>query len=146
MFLFSDTGEATLRLISAASEDDGVYTCVATNELGSAASSASLRVLGKAPVLSGTARSRRELIMSRSASAVSTNGVRVSWKDNFEYHYTEVVELGRCVCLHGDRFVLGKNTTERVNPTPWSFSTGVVFPSSSVTISEAPSARWRSNM
>uniref|UniRef100_H3CV35 Trio Rho guanine nucleotide exchange factor n=1 Tax=Tetraodon nigroviridis TaxID=99883 RepID=H3CV35_TETNG len=69
---YSDTGEATLRIISAASEDDGVYTCVATNELGSAASSASLRVL-----------------------AVSTNGVRVSWKDNFEYHYTEVVELGR---------------------------------------------------
>lgn len=57
MFLFfSDTGEATLRIISVASEDDGVYTCVATNELGSTTSSASLRVLGKATVLSGTAR------------------------------------------------------------------------------------------
>lgn len=44
---FSDTGEATLRIIGVASEDDGVYTCVATNELGSVASSASLRVLGK---------------------------------------------------------------------------------------------------
>uniref|UniRef100_A0A3Q3GJP7 Protein kinase domain-containing protein n=1 Tax=Labrus bergylta TaxID=56723 RepID=A0A3Q3GJP7_9LABR len=41
---FSDTGEATLRIIGVASEDDGVYTCVATNELGSVASSASLRV------------------------------------------------------------------------------------------------------
>lgn len=44
---FSDTGEATLRIIGVASEDDGVYTCVATNELGSVTSSASLRVLGK---------------------------------------------------------------------------------------------------
>ncbi|XP_025758052.1 triple functional domain protein isoform X5 [Oreochromis niloticus] len=69
---YSDTGEATLRIIGVASEDDGVYTCVATNELGSVTSSASLRVL-----------------------AVSTDGVRVSWKDNFESHYTEVVELGR---------------------------------------------------
>lgn len=47
MFIFSDTGEATLRIIGVASEDDGIYTCVATNELGSATSSASLRVLGK---------------------------------------------------------------------------------------------------
>ncbi|XP_070702837.1 triple functional domain protein isoform X3 [Pempheris klunzingeri] len=69
---YSDTGEATLRIIGVASEDDGVYTCVATNELGSVTSSASLRVL-----------------------AVSTDGIRVSWKDNFESHYTEVVELGR---------------------------------------------------
>uniref|UniRef100_A0A3B4FXU3 non-specific serine/threonine protein kinase n=1 Tax=Pundamilia nyererei TaxID=303518 RepID=A0A3B4FXU3_9CICH len=71
---YNDTGEATLRIIGVASEDDGVYTCVATNELGSVTSSASLRVLGE---------------------PVSTDGVRVSWKDNFESHYTEVVELGR---------------------------------------------------
>ncbi|KAM9384697.1 triple functional domain protein [Pholidichthys leucotaenia] len=69
---YSDTGEATLRIIGVAFEDDGVYTCVATNELGSVTSSASLRVL-----------------------AVSSDGVRVSWKDNFESHYIEVVELGR---------------------------------------------------
>ncbi|XP_023816065.1 triple functional domain protein isoform X5 [Oryzias latipes] len=69
---YSDTGEATLRIISAASEDDGVYTCVATNELGSVRSSASLHVL-----------------------AVTTDGVQVNWKDNFESHYMEMVELGR---------------------------------------------------
>ncbi|XP_043995235.1 triple functional domain protein isoform X1 [Gambusia affinis] len=69
---YNDAGEATLRIIGAASEDDGVYTCVATNELGSVTSSASLRVL-----------------------AVSTDGLRVSWKDNFESQYTEVAELGR---------------------------------------------------
>ncbi|XP_027890909.1 triple functional domain protein isoform X6 [Xiphophorus couchianus] len=69
---YNDAGEATLRIIGAAAEDDGVYTCVATNELGSVTSSASLRVL-----------------------AVSTDGLRVSWKDNFESQYTEVAELGR---------------------------------------------------
>ncbi|KAM6959163.1 triple functional domain protein [Aplochiton taeniatus] len=69
---YSETGEATLRIVGVASEDDGVYTCVATNDLGSVTSSASLRVL-----------------------AVSSDGVRVSWKDNFEAHYTEVAELGR---------------------------------------------------
>lgn len=69
---YSDTGEATLRIVGVTFEDDGVYTCVATNELGSVASSASLRVLG-----------------------VSSDGVRVSWKDNFESHYMEVVEVGR---------------------------------------------------
>ncbi|KAM4549574.1 triple functional domain protein-like isoform 1-T1 [Fundulus diaphanus] len=69
---YSDTGEATLRIIGAASEDDGVYTCIATNELGTVKCSASLRVL-----------------------AVSTDGLRVTWKDNFESQYTEVAELGR---------------------------------------------------
>ncbi|KAK0138905.1 Triple functional domain protein [Merluccius polli] len=69
---YSDTGEATLRIIGAASEDDGSYTCVATNDLGTVTSSASLRVL-----------------------AVSSDGVRVSWKDNFETFYSEVAELGR---------------------------------------------------
>uniref|UniRef100_A0A8C7R8N3 non-specific serine/threonine protein kinase n=1 Tax=Oncorhynchus mykiss TaxID=8022 RepID=A0A8C7R8N3_ONCMY len=66
------TGEATLRIVGVSSVDDGVYTCVAANDLGSVTSSAILRVL-----------------------AVSNDGVRVSWKDNFESHYTEVAELGR---------------------------------------------------
>ncbi|CAL8363780.1 unnamed protein product [Arctogadus glacialis] len=69
---YSDTGEATLRITGAASEDDGSYTCEATNDLGTVTSTASLRVL-----------------------AVSSDGVRVSWKDSFESFYTEVAELGR---------------------------------------------------
>lgn len=145
--LFSDTGEATLRIISVASEDDGVYTCVATNELGSTTSSASLRVLGKRTVLSHTSRPQQrgqELTVSRSAAAVSTDGVRVSWKDNFEYHYTEVVELGRSVCLH-DNGGLNSPFKKFYSSSTASLSTGGAFPSSSVTTSEAPSARWRSN-
>lgn len=45
----SETGEATLRIVGVSSEDDGVYTCVAANDLGSVTSSASLRVLGETP-------------------------------------------------------------------------------------------------
>uniref|UniRef100_A0A8C7GVU2 non-specific serine/threonine protein kinase n=1 Tax=Oncorhynchus kisutch TaxID=8019 RepID=A0A8C7GVU2_ONCKI len=82
---YSETGEATLRIVGVSSEDDGVYTCVAANDLGSVTSSASLRVLGETPY---------------KHTHICTNifphdGVRVSWKDNFESHYTEVAELGR---------------------------------------------------
>lgn len=44
--LCSDTGEATLLIMGVSVEDDGVYTCVATNVVGSVSSSASLRVSG----------------------------------------------------------------------------------------------------
>uniref|UniRef100_A0A8C7DLT6 non-specific serine/threonine protein kinase n=1 Tax=Oncorhynchus kisutch TaxID=8019 RepID=A0A8C7DLT6_ONCKI len=67
------TGEATLRIVGVSSVDDGVYTCVAANDLGSVTSSAILRVLGK------TTHTRTYIL----------------WKDNFESHYTEVAELGR---------------------------------------------------
>ncbi|XP_051925865.1 triple functional domain protein isoform X1 [Hippocampus zosterae] len=86
---YSDTGEATLRIVGVASDDDGVYTCIAANELGSSASTASLRVL-----------------------AVSTDGLRVSWKDNFESHYIEVAELGR------GRFSVVKRCDHRATKRP----------------------------
>uniref|UniRef100_A0A8C2IST8 non-specific serine/threonine protein kinase n=1 Tax=Cyprinus carpio TaxID=7962 RepID=A0A8C2IST8_CYPCA len=69
---FSITGEATLRIVGVTSEDDGMYTCIATNDIGSVTSSASLRVLG-----------------------TTSDGIRVIWKDNFESFYSEVAELGR---------------------------------------------------
>ncbi|XP_073677543.1 triple functional domain protein [Garra rufa] len=69
---YSETGEATLRIVGVTSEDDGMYTCIATNDIGSVTSSASLRVLG-----------------------TTSDGIRVMWKDNFESFYTEVAELGR---------------------------------------------------
>ncbi|XP_049606503.1 triple functional domain protein isoform X2 [Syngnathus scovelli] len=86
---YSDTGEATLRIIGVASDDDGVYTCIAANELGSATSAASLRVL-----------------------AVSTDGLRVSWKDNFDSQYIEVAELGR------GRFAVVKRCDHRTTKRP----------------------------
>uniref|UniRef100_A0A672R2Y4 non-specific serine/threonine protein kinase n=1 Tax=Sinocyclocheilus grahami TaxID=75366 RepID=A0A672R2Y4_SINGR len=70
--VYSETGEATLRIVGVTSEDDGMYTCIATNDIGSVTSSASLRVLG-----------------------TTSDGIRVMWKDNFESFYTEVAELGR---------------------------------------------------
>lgn len=45
----SDVGEATLKITGVTTEDDGIYTCIAVNDMGSASSSASLRVLGKLP-------------------------------------------------------------------------------------------------
>lgn len=95
---FSDTGEATLRIIGAASEDDGVYTCVATNDLGSVTSSACLRVLGRNTEMTAAISVcplTKLVLRLPFVSGVSTDGIRVSWKDNFDSHYTEVVELGR---------------------------------------------------
>uniref|UniRef100_A0A8C3G936 non-specific serine/threonine protein kinase n=1 Tax=Cyclopterus lumpus TaxID=8103 RepID=A0A8C3G936_CYCLU len=88
---YSDTGEATLRIIGAASEDDGVYTCVAANELGSVTSSASLRVLGKN-------KKKKYLYIYINMCGHDSSAeliLQYRWKDNFESHYTEVVELGR---------------------------------------------------
>ncbi|KAJ7395642.1 hypothetical protein BTVI_152852 [Pitangus sulphuratus] len=69
---YSDLGEASLKIIGVTAEDDGIYTCIAANDMGSVSSSASLRVLGP-----------------------GTDGIMVIWKDNFDSHYSEVAELGR---------------------------------------------------
>ncbi|NWX70823.1 KALRN protein, partial [Alca torda] len=44
---YSDLGEASLKIIGVTAEDDGIYTCIAANDMGSVSSSASLRVLGR---------------------------------------------------------------------------------------------------
>uniref|UniRef100_H2LKV3 non-specific serine/threonine protein kinase n=1 Tax=Oryzias latipes TaxID=8090 RepID=H2LKV3_ORYLA len=44
---YSETGEASLRILGASPEDSGMYTCVATNIAGTSSSSASLTVSGK---------------------------------------------------------------------------------------------------
>uniref|UniRef100_A0A8C6X7G5 non-specific serine/threonine protein kinase n=1 Tax=Naja naja TaxID=35670 RepID=A0A8C6X7G5_NAJNA len=43
----SDLGEAYLKIIGVTTEDDGVYTCIAANDMGSISTKASLRVLGR---------------------------------------------------------------------------------------------------
>nr|XP_020733670.1 triple functional domain protein [Odocoileus virginianus texanus] len=68
----SDLGEAALKIVGVTTEDDGIYTCIAVNDMGSASSSASLRVLGP-----------------------GSDGIVVTWKDNFDCFYSEVAELGR---------------------------------------------------
>lgn len=47
MIFCSDLGEAYLKIIGVTTEDDGVYTCIAANDMGSISTKASLRVLGK---------------------------------------------------------------------------------------------------
>ncbi|KYO42826.1 hypothetical protein Y1Q_0016202 [Alligator mississippiensis] len=69
---YSDLGEASLKIIGVTTEDDGIYTCIAANDMGSVSSSASLRVLGP-----------------------GSDGIMVIWKDNFDSLYSEVAELGR---------------------------------------------------
>lgn len=51
MCWYSETEEATLRIVGVSIEDSGVYTCVATNVTGSVTSSANLTVSGKRPVI-----------------------------------------------------------------------------------------------
>uniref|UniRef100_A0AAR2JYI3 non-specific serine/threonine protein kinase n=1 Tax=Pygocentrus nattereri TaxID=42514 RepID=A0AAR2JYI3_PYGNA len=73
-------------------KDDGVYTCIATNDVGSVTTSASLRVLSKynprpTPFTLGCNCNHH--------TGPSSDGIRVMWKDNFESFYTEVAELGR---------------------------------------------------
>ncbi|KAK1794796.1 hypothetical protein P4O66_010000 [Electrophorus voltai] len=66
----SETGEATLCISAVTVEDGGVYTCIATNDVGMVTSSARLRV-----------------------QEPSNDGI--VWKENFESLYVEVMELGR---------------------------------------------------
>uniref|UniRef100_A0A8C9VXI4 non-specific serine/threonine protein kinase n=1 Tax=Scleropages formosus TaxID=113540 RepID=A0A8C9VXI4_SCLFO len=110
----SDSGEATLRILGVSSEDDGTYTCIATNDMGTASTSATLRVLGKCfeqgqcqtfnPLISlqvfflhveSIYSSKNGRCFGFCFPGTSNDGVRVTWKDNFESFYAEVAELGR---------------------------------------------------
>ncbi|XP_012819809.1 triple functional domain protein isoform X3 [Xenopus tropicalis] len=82
---YSDLGEATLKIVGVTTEDDGIYTCIATNDLGSVSASSNLRVLGS-----------------------WSDGLRVIWKENFDIAYSEVAELGR------GRFSVVKKCEQRV--------------------------------
>ncbi|XP_064409238.1 triple functional domain protein isoform X3 [Latimeria chalumnae] len=69
---YSESGEAILKIVGVTTDDDGTYTCIAVNDMGSVSSSAGLRVLGP-----------------------GSDGIRVIWKDNFDSIHSEVTELGR---------------------------------------------------
>uniref|UniRef100_A0A8C3CRS8 non-specific serine/threonine protein kinase n=1 Tax=Cairina moschata TaxID=8855 RepID=A0A8C3CRS8_CAIMO len=94
---YSDLGEASLKIIGVTAEDDGIYTCIAANDMGSVSSSASLRVLGR-PVSLGSNCIKYCLYYSlllSSSVGPGSDGIMVIWKDNFDSLYSEVAELGR---------------------------------------------------
>uniref|UniRef100_A0A670IBM6 non-specific serine/threonine protein kinase n=1 Tax=Podarcis muralis TaxID=64176 RepID=A0A670IBM6_PODMU len=64
-----DSGEITLKICNVMPQDSGIYTCVATNELGTASTSATIKV--------------------------QADGATVTWKENFDFAYTELNEIGR---------------------------------------------------
>uniref|UniRef100_A0A803TGY5 non-specific serine/threonine protein kinase n=1 Tax=Anolis carolinensis TaxID=28377 RepID=A0A803TGY5_ANOCA len=67
-----DSGEITLKICNLMPQDSGIYTCVATNELGSASTSATIKVQDAA-----------------------ADGATITWKENFDFAYTELNEIGR---------------------------------------------------
>uniref|UniRef100_A0A670IBP1 non-specific serine/threonine protein kinase n=1 Tax=Podarcis muralis TaxID=64176 RepID=A0A670IBP1_PODMU len=67
--LSHDSGEITLKICNVMPQDSGIYTCVATNELGTASTSATIKV--------------------------QADGATVTWKENFDFAYTELNEIGR---------------------------------------------------
>uniref|UniRef100_A0A8D2KT44 non-specific serine/threonine protein kinase n=1 Tax=Varanus komodoensis TaxID=61221 RepID=A0A8D2KT44_VARKO len=83
-----DLGEATLKIIGVTTEDDGIYTCIAANDMGSVSSSASLRIrMHSAPGIPDA--------NFPPFSGPGSDGMIVTWKDNFDSLYSEVAELGR---------------------------------------------------
>uniref|UniRef100_A0A8B9RX88 non-specific serine/threonine protein kinase n=1 Tax=Accipiter nisus TaxID=211598 RepID=A0A8B9RX88_9AVES len=82
-----DLGEASLKIIGVTAEDDGIYTCIAANDMGSVSSSASLRVLGRPVSLL--------FLIQLHSKCPGSDGIMVIWKDNFDSLYSEVAELGR---------------------------------------------------
>uniref|UniRef100_A0A670ISR1 non-specific serine/threonine protein kinase n=1 Tax=Podarcis muralis TaxID=64176 RepID=A0A670ISR1_PODMU len=89
---YSDLGEASLKIIGVTTEDDGIYTCVAANDMGSVSSSASLRVLGGSQCI---CMLNAQCRLFFHFSGPGSDGVIVTWKDNFDSLYSEVAELGR---------------------------------------------------
>uniref|UniRef100_A0A663F8W3 non-specific serine/threonine protein kinase n=1 Tax=Aquila chrysaetos chrysaetos TaxID=223781 RepID=A0A663F8W3_AQUCH len=117
-----DLGEASLKIIGVTAEDDGIYTCIAANDMGSVSSSASLRVLGR-PVsllffIQLHSKCLVPIVQEKENPSFGhpfvkgyikfwpycpplflvgpgSDGIMVIWKDNFDSLYSEVAELGR---------------------------------------------------
>uniref|UniRef100_A0A663N607 non-specific serine/threonine protein kinase n=1 Tax=Athene cunicularia TaxID=194338 RepID=A0A663N607_ATHCN len=68
-----DSGDLTLKICNLMPQDSGIYTCVATNEHGTASTSATIKVQGNS----------------------AADGATISWKENFDLAYAELHEIGR---------------------------------------------------
>uniref|UniRef100_A0A8C3LVC4 non-specific serine/threonine protein kinase n=1 Tax=Chrysolophus pictus TaxID=9089 RepID=A0A8C3LVC4_CHRPC len=105
-----DLGEASLKIIGVTAEDDGIYTCIAANDMGSVSSSASLRVLGRPisaffsnlVILKHLSEENLTIVsvcitlsLFKFSVGPGSDGIMVIWKDNFDSLYSEVAELGR---------------------------------------------------
>uniref|UniRef100_A0A8U7N6E8 non-specific serine/threonine protein kinase n=1 Tax=Corvus moneduloides TaxID=1196302 RepID=A0A8U7N6E8_CORMO len=73
IFSLCDSGELTLKICNLMPQDSGIYTCVATNEHGTASTSATIKVQGNS----------------------AADGATISWKENFDLAYAELHEIGR---------------------------------------------------
>uniref|UniRef100_A0A672UMG7 non-specific serine/threonine protein kinase n=1 Tax=Strigops habroptila TaxID=2489341 RepID=A0A672UMG7_STRHB len=71
--IHSDSGELSLKICNLMPQDSGIYTCVATNEHGTASTSATIKVQGNS----------------------AADGATISWKENFDLAYAELHEIGR---------------------------------------------------
>lgn len=83
--IHSDSGELTLKICNLMPQDSGIYTCVATNEHGTASTSATIKVQGSTFDLN-----------TRDFSCVwSLGGV-------WEHAGTAHAEAGRCGAVPGE--------------------------------------------
>uniref|UniRef100_A0A8C8SSQ3 Kalirin RhoGEF kinase n=1 Tax=Pelusios castaneus TaxID=367368 RepID=A0A8C8SSQ3_9SAUR len=122
-----DSGEITLKICNLMPQDSGIYTCVATNEHGTASTSATIKVQGSQIWQQSVASTLDTYLViedltpgcryqfrvsasnpwgislpSEPSEFVSlpeydaaTDGATVSWKENFDFAYMELHEIGR---------------------------------------------------
>lgn len=101
----SDLGEASLKIIGVTAEDDGIYTCIAANDMGSVSSSASLRVLGRFVSL-------RFYLITFKVSGTRTTGQRQSQLLSISLlkeYYNKPFHLSYITCSVGIDALLGCN-------------------------------------
>ncbi|NXH22297.1 KALRN protein, partial [Bucco capensis] len=86
---YSDLGEASLKIIGVTAEDDGIYTCIAANDMGSVSSSTSLRVLEKVELLNAAFTS----VFTANANYHKSQNFKTAEEDGRKVVFTSVDEV-----------------------------------------------------